>query len=66
MTIYGAVMAGMMGVATSIMNGILSALDYSATNISSLEIRTAMPWLFIGVETLCYAGIALMFIIFDG
>lgn len=61
MTIYGAVMAGMTGVATSIMNGVLSSLNYSATNISSPEIRAAMPWLFIGVETICYVGIAVMF-----
>ena len=57
MTIYGAIMAGMTCVATGIMNGILSMLNYSASNISSEAIRAAMPWLFIGTETICYGGI---------
>ena len=60
MTIYGAIMAGMTGVATGIMNGVLSVLNYSASNISSEAIRTAMPWLFIGTETICYGGIFLL------
>ena len=62
MTIYGAIMAGMTGVATGIMNGVLSALNYSASNISSELIRAAMPWLFIGAETICYAGIFVIFL----
>ena len=62
MTIYGAIMAGMTGVATGIMNGVLSALNYSASNISSDLIRAAMPWLFIGAETICYAGIFVIFL----
>ncbi|MBP3900394.1 MAG: hypothetical protein J6D53_02905, partial [Blautia sp.] len=39
---------------TGIMNGTLSAFGYSASNISSPGIRAAMPWIFIGVETICY------------
>ncbi len=62
MTIYGAIMAGMTGVATGILNGILSGVGYSATNVSSEVIRTVMPWIFFGGETICYAGIVLMFI----
>ena len=62
MTIYGAVMSGMTGIATGIMNGVLSALDYSSSNISSELIRTAMPWLFIGAETICYAAIFALFL----
>lgn len=62
MTIYGAIMAGMTGLATGIMNSVLSALNYSSSNISSPAIRTAMPWLFIGGETLCYLAIFLMFL----
>ena len=62
MTIYGAIMAGMTGIATGIMNGVLSALNYSSSNISSGLIRTAMPWLFIGVETICYAAIFVLFL----
>ena len=62
MTIYGAIMAGMTGLATGIMNMVLSALNYSASNISSPAIRAAMPWLFIGGETICYAVIFAMFL----
>ncbi len=62
MTIYGAIMAGMTGVATGILNIVLANVDYSATNISSEAIRGAMPWVFIGVETICYLIIFLFFI----
>ena len=62
MTIYGAIMAGMTGIATTILNGSLSATGYSQSVISNEAIRTAMPWLFIGVETFCYLLIAIMFI----
>ncbi len=62
MTIYGAIMAGMTGLATGIMNMVLSALQYSASNISSPAIRAAMPWLFIGGETICYTVIFAMFL----
>ena len=62
MMIYGAIMAGMTGLATGIMNSVLSALQYSASNISSPAIRSAMPWLFIGGETICYAVIFAMFL----
>lgn len=60
--VYGAIMAGMTGLATGIMNGVLSALNYSASNISSPALRAAMPWLFIGGETLCYVVIFAMFL----
>lgn len=64
MTIYGAIMAGMTGIATTILNVVLSNTGYDAANgiISNEAIRTAMPWVFIGVETICYAIIAVMFI----
>lgn len=62
MTIYGAIMAGMTGIATGIMNAILSAVNYSASNISSEAIRAVMPWLFIGGETICYVAIFVLFL----
>ncbi len=62
MTIYGAIMAGMTGIATGILNGVLGAVGYSATNVSSPLIRTVMPWIFIGGETICYAVIVILFI----
>jgi hypothetical protein len=61
MTIYGAIMAGMTGVATGILNIVLANVEYSAVNLSSPVIRAAMPWVFIGVETVCYVVIFLTF-----
>ena len=63
--IYGAVMAGMTGIATGVMNSVLSALNYSASNISSPAIRAAMPWLFLGGETICYIFIFLLFLMMN-
>ncbi len=63
MTVYGAIMAGMTGVATGILNIVLSNVGYSSTNISSTAIRAAMPWIFIGGETLCYVVIFLTFML---
>ncbi len=62
MTIYGAIMAGMTGIATGILNIVLSNVGYAADKISSPEIRATMPWVFIGVETICYLVIFLLFI----
>jgi len=62
MTIYGAIMAGMTGVATGILNIVLSNVGYAADNISSEAIRAAMPWVFIGVETFCYIVIFVFFL----
>lgn len=62
MTIYGAIMAGMTGIATGILNGVLAGVNYSDSNISSELIRTVMPWIFIGGETICYAIIVVIFI----
>lgn len=62
MTIYGAIMAGMTGIATGIMNGVLAASGYTAENVSDPTIRTALTWIFIGGETICYLIIAIMFI----
>lgn len=62
MTFYGAIMAGMTGIATGILNIVLSATGYSATNVSSEALQSAMPWLFIGGETICYGVIVIIFI----
>lgn len=64
MTIYGAIMAGMTGIATGILNIVLSGTGYDAAAgvIHTEAIAAAMPWVFIGVETICYAAIAIMFI----
>lgn len=67
MTIYGAIMAGMTGVATGILNGVISATDYnvSAGIVSSEQLRATMPWIFIGGETICY-GLILIVCLFLG
>ena len=63
MTVYGAIMAGMTGVATGILNIVLSNAGYSARSISSEALRAALPWVFIGGETLCYVVIFLIFLV---
>lgn len=64
MTIYGAIMAGMTGIATGILNIALSATGYTAEMIPAptSAMQTAMLWIFIGGETICYALIAIIFI----
>lgn len=60
MTIYGAIMAGMTGVVTGVLNGVLAASNYDAG--APQNIQMPMLWLFIGGETICYLAIALLFI----
>ncbi len=72
MTVYGAIMAGMTGIATGILNMVLSSLDYNTeinvngviqyTGTTPGNIQVAMSGLFIGGETLCYLVIAIVFI----
>lgn len=62
MTIYGAIMAGMTGIATGVLNLVLSGAGYSQDAVSNPALRVAMPWVFIGAETICYVAIALLFI----
>ena len=62
MTIYDAIMAGMTGIAIGVLNGVLSAVNYTDTNIASTTIQTVMPWLFIGGETICYVIMIVLFV----
>ena len=63
MTIYGAVIAGMTGLTTGVLNMVLSAVHYDVSTLQTNEaLRAAMPWVFIGGETICYLGIFLIFI----
>lgn len=65
MTIYGAVMAGMTGIVTGIIFAVQGALGYDASileTITAPAMKSAMTWLFIGGETICYALIAIFFI----
>lgn len=60
MTIYGAIMAGMTGLATGVLNLALSATGYSQETPQVAQ--DAMLWVFVGAETICYLAIALLFI----
>ena len=60
MTIYGAIMAGMTGIVTGVLNGVLSASNYNPQTPSTVQMP--MLWLFIGGETICYLAIAIFFI----
>ncbi len=60
MTIYGAIMAGMIGLVTGLLNGVLSATGYDPN--APQTVQTSMLFLFIGGETLCYLVIAALFV----
>ncbi len=64
MAIYGAIMVGMTGIATGIVNGVTGLAGYNELtgNISSDALRQVLPWLFIGGETICYGVIAIIFL----
>jgi len=59
MTVYGAIMAGMTGIVTGILNGVLAGSGY--TPEAPQVTQTAMLWVFVGGETICYIAIALLF-----
>ena len=66
MTIYGAIIAGMTGLTTGVLNMVLSATHYDVSTLQTNEVlRSAMPWVFIGAETICYAGIFILFLAMD-
>lgn len=72
MSIYGAIMVSMTGIANAIISGVLSATGYDATagdggilaalSMTSKSVQTSMTWIFFGGEAICFAAIALMFI----
>ena len=56
-------MAGMTGLSTGVLNMVLSGVNYNVSTLQTNEaLRGAMPWVFIGGETLCYLGIFLFFL----
>ena len=63
MTIYGSIMAGMTGIVTGILNGVLSLSGYTPNKPEVT--KDAILWLFIGGETICYAVIIVLFIFMD-
>lgn len=60
MTIYGAIMAGMTGLATGLLNLVLQISGYNPNEPQNIQ--TPMLWLFIGAETISYLVIAVLFI----
>lgn len=71
MSIYGAIMVSMTGIANAIIAGLLSATGYDAANpidlvaaasMTSGKVQGAMTWVFFGGEAICFAAIALMFL----
>ena len=72
MSIYGAIMVSMTGIANAIISGVLSATGYDATagdgglaaalSMTSKSVQSAMTWIFFGGEAICFAAIAIMFI----
>ena len=67
MTIYGAIMAGMTGIATGVLNVVLNATGYDAEAgiIATPAIQEGLKWVFIGGETICY-GLIFVLLIFMG
>lgn len=63
MTVYGAIMAGMTGIANGIINAVLVAAGYNSEKIMENlgNVQQATLWTFIGGETICYACIAILF-----
>ena len=63
MTVYGAIMAGMTGIANGIINAVVVAAGYNSEKITENlgNVQQATLWTFIGGETICYACIAILF-----
>ena len=63
MTVYGCFMAGMAGLTTGVLNAALSAVNYDIATLQTNDaLRAVLPWMFIGLETICYFLIFVIFI----
>lgn len=62
MMIYGAIMAGMTGIATGIMNGVIAAYGAGTTGFDYQTIAMPMSFIFFGGEALCYVVILVIFL----
>ncbi len=74
MAIYGAIMVGMTGIATGILNAVTSGSGYDAANLNGTGVggveamesaQNALMWVFLGGETICYFCIFLTFFIIN-
>lgn len=63
MSVYGAIMVGMTGLSSAIINLFLTATGYNAAlAVQSKATQTGLIWCYLGIELICYAIIAVMLI----
>ena len=60
-------MAGMTGLTTGVLNAVIAGTGYDVNALNSnaemlASVQAAMPWVFIGGETICYLGIFIFFL----
>jgi GPH family glycoside/pentoside/hexuronide:cation symporter len=66
MSVYGAIMVGMTGIATGILNGLLGATGYDASLSSQNDqVATVLEWCYLIGELLCYGVITAMMFFCD-
>lgn len=61
MSVYGAIMVGLTGLGSGIINTFLGATGYDAGQlVQSQGTQNALVWCYLGIELICYAIIAIM------
>ena len=61
MSVYGAIMVGMTGLGSAVINGLLSAGGYNASlSVQSAGTQDALVICYLAIELICYAIIAVM------
>ena len=63
MSVYGAIMVGLTGLGSGIINAFLSMGGYNASlSVQTVETQNALVICYLGIELICYAAIAVMMI----
>lgn len=62
MSIYGAIMVGLTGIGTGVVNGLLSfgGYNFETLGAQSSSAQTMLVWCYLGIELVCYAALAVM------
>ncbi|WP_407272829.1 MFS transporter [Radiobacillus sp. PE A8.2] len=61
MSVYGAIMVGLMGLGSGVINALLTASGYDPTAaVQSDSVQGVLAFAFLGFELICYAGIILL------
>ncbi|MNC57963.1 putative symporter YagG [compost metagenome] len=61
MSVYGAIMVGMVGLGNGIINGLLTASGYDATaTVQNSSVMNTLVFSFLGIELICFAIIVIM------